>query len=434
MSKQKRIILDLATAQFDGYTCAQMRAHYNFPAHLDGSGQTIGLAEWGSGYSQNDLDGFCKDQGLPPITPEYIVIDGGQNTPDAECTLDIEVAHGMAPGAKIRVYEAPAGPNYQTFWDQVIAVLTYISNEPNPPSVLSISYGDAESDWSAAQVQAADALIEKIVGRGCTVLVASGDQGALGMHDVYADPQGTPNADAPATCPHAVAIGGTCVPLNGAPERAWNVSGYGATGGGFSTVFPRPSYQDAVNQNAMRGEPDFSMLADPQTGWRICFNGQVVVIGGTSAASPAAAALIACVDQERANQGLGPVGDILPTIYAHEEVFTPITIGNNSFMGAQGYAAQKPWSACCGIGVPDATKFVALFVPSVAPAKPNPSTEPVYVEGAQQSFSALLQDGMAYVPAVLAGKALGWNATRNAKGVYFTKPATPSLWQRIFGG
>lgn len=414
-----------AAQPFTGYTCAQMRAHYNFPSNLTGKGRVIGVAEWASGYSQSDLDAFCKLQGLPPCTPQYVVIDGGQNNPDAECTLDIEIAHGMAPDATIRVYEAPSGPNYQTFWDQVIATLTHISTEASPPDALDISYGDAEANWTKAQVQAVDALIAQMVARGCTVLPASGDQGALGMHDVYADPTGQPNADAPASCPHAASIGGTTIPTGGGPESAWNDSGMGATGGGISTYFPKPGYQSAVNTYTGRGVPDFSVLADPATGWQIVFRGQVQVIGGTSAAAPAAAALIACVNEARADVGLGPVGDILPTIYAHPEAFVPVTTGDNSFMGVEGYKAAAPWSPCCGLGVPDAAKFVALFVPGAAPASAH-ATILIYVNGTEAPAEVVvyltLKPGFALVPIDDLSKLLGFQATRDLQGVYITAP------------
>lgn len=427
------------SADFLGYTCAKMRAHYRFPANFDGTGQTIGIAEWSSGYSQSDLDLFSQREGLPRCVPQYITIDGGQNKPDAECTLDIEIAHGMAPGATIRVYEAPAGADYATFWAQVIALLRYVLAEKDRPSVLSISYGDAESDWSKADVQTVADLIAQLTAAGTTVFVASGDQGAMGMHNVYADPTHTPNADAPATSPAAVSVGGTTLPLGGSAEAAWKESGMGATGGGFSRYHTRPGYQDAVSTNAMRGVPDFSMLADPVTGWQIVFNGQVMPIGGTSAACPAAAALFACIKQARASVGLPDVGDLLPTLYAHLEAFVPVTQGDNSFMGVQGYAAAAPWSACCGLGVPNGEALLAVFAPgaatttTIAPTAPTtPTTIPVYINGVKQTFSALLRDGMAYVPALLTAKALGVPATRNLSGVYIGKAA--SLWQRIFGG
>ena len=414
-----------AAQRFTGYTCAEMRAHYNFPSHLTGKGRVIGVAEWSSGYSQSDLDAFCKLQGLPPCTPQYVVIDGGQNDPDAECTLDIEIAHGMAPDATIRVYEAPSGPDYQTFWDQVIATLRHISTEPSPPDALDISYGDAEANWTKAQVQAVDALIAQVVARGCTVLPASGDQGALGMHDIFADPQGQRNTDAPASCPHAASIGGTSVPPGGGPESAWNDTLIGATGGGISSYFSRPDYQSAVNTYPGRGVPDFSMLADPETGWQIVFQGRVQVIGGTSASAPAAAALIACVNEARAAAGLGPIGDILPTIYAHAEAFVPVTTGDNSFMGVEGYKAAAPWSPCCGLGTPDAAKFVALFLAQAAPAS-TPATIPIYVDGVEAPAEVVayltLKPGLALVPIDDLSKLLGFTAALDPKGVYISVP------------
>lgn len=408
-----------------GFTPQDLWSAYNFPAGFDGTGTTIGLAEWGSGYSQADVDTFCAQMGLPSCEVEYVAVDGGTNDGgtsggDMECTLDIEVAHGAAPGAKIRVYEAPSGPDYATFGQQVTALLRYVLADPQRPDVLSISYGDAEADWSAAEAQQWESLIAQLVAAGTLVFVASGDQGSYGTH---AYPEALiQRADAPATCPSAIAVGGTRLVLSPRSEVVWDESGMGATGGGFSSVFARPAYQDGVNQHAMRGIPDLSAVADPFTGYAVVFEGQPQVVGGTSASCPLIAGLFARILQARKAIGVLSISNLHATLYQHPECFRPITQGNNGFLGVPGFPAGAPWSAACGLGVPDGEKLLALLAPAPSAAT-VPDKVPVFIDGTQQTFDALLQDGMAYVPAVLTAEAFGATATRDLKGVYITKQA-----------
>src|ERR1039458_5137282 len=97
------------------YTPVQVAQLYDFPAGVNGQGQTIGIIELGGGYTQSDLNSYFSGLGISPApSVSAISVDGGQNQPtgdssgpDAEVMLDIEVAGSVAPGSKIVVYFTP---------------------------------------------------------------------------------------------------------------------------------------------------------------------------------------------------------------------------------------------------------------------------------------------------------------------------------------
>jgi len=115
-----------------------------------------------------------------------------------------------------------------------------------------------------------------------------------------------------------------------------------------------------------RGVPDVAADADPYSGVVVMhINGkQLEPIGGTSAATPLWASLIA-----RLNQGLNArCGFINPTLYTKCEhgVLNDITTGNN---GA--YAAGPGWDACTGLGTPQGQNLLKALstAPTVASRK-----------------------------------------------------------------
>jgi kumamolisin len=102
----------------------------------------------------------------------------------------------------------------------------------------------------------------------------------------------------------------------------------------------------------MRGVPDVSGDADPETGYDVRIDGTDTVIGGTSAVAPLWAGLVARVNSTRG----GPVGYINPHLYAAASSLNDVTTGNNGT-----YAARPGWDACTGLGSPDGTKIATLF-------------------------------------------------------------------------
>jgi kumamolisin len=280
---------------------------------------------------------------------------GDPNGPDGEVMLDIEVAGAIAPACTIAVYFAP-----NTDAGFLDAITTAVHDPTNKPSVIAISWGGPESTWSQSSMTAFDAAFQDAAAMGITVCVASGDGGSS---DGVAD--GANHVDFPSSSPHALACGGTSIQVTGGTltaETVWNDGARGgASGGGISTVFALPSWQEGLRATltaggtealSMRGVPDVSGDADPDTGYPVRVDGEDAVFGGTSAVAPIWAALIARINAAKGS----PVGFINATLYASASALNDITSGNN---GA--FAASPGWDACTGLGSPNGTKVAALL-------------------------------------------------------------------------
>lgn len=340
----------LAAPRAISYTPVEVAQLYQFPLDVDGTGQTIGILELGGGYRPDDLQTYFSSIGVKQPTVTWVSVDHGNNSPtnansaDAEVMLDIEVAGAVASGAKIVVYFAPNTTN--GFQD---ALSTAIHDAANQPLVVSISWGAPESGWTEQAMTAFDAAAQDAALLGVSICAAAGDNGSSdGVND------GRDHVDFPASSPHIIACGGTN--LQGSDgsvssETVWNNGAQGgATGGGFSTQFPLPSWQASAGVTPApgggRGVPDVAGDADPQSGYQVLVDGELMVIGGTSAVSPLWSGMIALL-----NQKLGkPLGFLQPTLYGlptPARAFDDITEGSNgSFSAAQG------WDACTGLGSP----------------------------------------------------------------------------------
>jgi kumamolisin len=340
--------IEASAAADVSYTPRQVAELYQFPLDVDGTGQTVGIVELGGGYTPADLTSYFNSLGVGQPTVISVSVDKGKNAPtnansaDGEVQLDIEVIGAVAPGAKIVVYFAPN--TSQGFQD---ALTTAIHDTTNQPSVISISWGSAESTWTAQAMTAFDSAAQDAAALGVTICAASGDSGSSdGVTD------GANHVDFPASSPNILACGGTSLQSSNGEitsETVWNDAS-GAGGGGFSTQFPLPAYQSSANiqppAGGGRGVPDVSGDADPDTGYNVSVDGESLVIGGTSAVAPLWSGLIALL-----NQKLGkPLGFLQPVIYAlpsTADAFNDITSGSN---GA--FSAGPGWDAASGWGSP----------------------------------------------------------------------------------
>ena len=340
------------------YTPPQVATAYGFPPNLDGTGQTIALIELGGGYDPADIATYFTGLGIKRTgTLTDVSVDGatngGQADPtgaDGEVQLDIALAGSIAPAANIAVYFAPnQGAGFQD------AISQAVNDTTHSPSVISISWGGPESGYSAQDLDAIDQTMAQAATLGITICVASGDNGSSDG----ATTNKSRNVDFPASSPSALACGGTSLQIGGA-ETAWNDGTEGgASGGGYSTHFPIPAWQNGAVTNAMRGVPDVSGDADPATGYQVRVDGTPTVVGGTSAVAPLWAALVALI-----NQSLGhKAGFINPTLYANPAALRDITAGNN---GA--YKAGVGWDPVTGLGRPIGTSVLAVLQAPVAAA------------------------------------------------------------------
>jgi kumamolisin len=342
------------------YTPLEVAALYGFPAGT-GAGQAIGIIELGGGTKAADLKTYFKTLGLKAPKLVSVSVDQGKNHatgsadgPDGEVMLDVEVAGAIAPDATLVVYFAP-----NTDAGFLDAITTAIHDATHKSSVLSISWGGAESTYTAQSLTAFDQAFQDAAALGVTVCIAAGDNGS-------SDGTGGNAVDFPASSPHVLACGGTSLRATGdkiTAETVWNDGTQGgAGGGGISTAFPTvPAWQAGLSAALTaggatklngRGVPDVAGDADPQTGYQVRVDGTDTVIGGTSAVAPLWAGLIARLNQARG----APVGFINPTLYGAAGAFNDITAGNNGT-----YAAAAGWDACTGLGSPKGAALASLL-------------------------------------------------------------------------
>ncbi|HUN42722.1 MAG TPA: S53 family peptidase [Acetobacteraceae bacterium] len=355
-----------ASAAGDSFDPRIVAYLYDFPPG-NGAGECIGLIELGGGYRNSDLQAYFSGLGISPEpNVTFVSVDGATNAPtgdpngpDSEVMLDIEVAGAIAPGAKIIVYFAP-----NTDAGFLDALTTAVHDTVNRPSVISISWGAPEADWTMQAIAAFDAALAAAAAMGITVCVSSGDDGSS---DGATD--GADHVDFPASSLHVLACGGTRLLTRGGAitgETAWNdgLNG-GATGGGISSFFAVPPWQAGLRVTTlgqagtlqMRGIPDVSGNADPETGYAIRVDGTQVVVGGTSAVAPLWAGLIA-----RINAGKGrSVGLVNPLLYRAPGALRDVAQGTNGT-----YDATAGWDACTGLGSPNGLQAALVLEAALA--------------------------------------------------------------------
>lgn len=353
------------------YTLPQLGQAYDFPTTVNGNGQCIAIIELGGGYQQSDLQTYFQQLNITPPNVISVSVDGGSNQPvgtadsaDGEVDLDIEVAGAIAPGARIAVYFAP---NTDRGFLDAITQATH--DTTNNPSVISISWGSAEVQWTAQAMQAMDRAFQDAAALGITVCCAAGDNGSSdGVTD------GKAHVDFPASSPYALACGGTRLEASGrtiTSEVVWNEGPNSATGGGVSDFFDLPTWQTNANvptssngTRVGRGVPDVAGVADPQTGYLVYVDGQRISFGGTSAVAPLWAGLIALINQQL-GRSLGYLNPILYQNYSQltqASALHDITDGNNG-----SYSAASGWDACTGLGTPDGQNLLTALQ-TIAPS------------------------------------------------------------------
>ncbi|MDD9146991.1 MULTISPECIES: S53 family peptidase [unclassified Sporolactobacillus] len=350
------------------YTPPQVAQLYRFPSDIDCSKQCIGIIELGGGYTDAELQQYFSSLGITEPSVKSVSVNGGSNQPtgdpggaDGEVVLDIEVAAAVAPGVNIVVYFAP-----NTDAGFLNAINTAIHDTGNKPSVVSISWGAAESEWTQQAMAAMDRAAQDAAAVGVTICCAAGDRGSAdGVGD------GLVHVDFPASSPHMLACGGTRLEGSGATitnETVWDDGPDSSTGGGVSDSFKLPAWQNSANVPSSanpggksgRGVPDVAGNADPGTGYQILVDGQQTVIGGTSAVAPLWSGLIALINQQLGHA----IGFIQPVLYnaSARSALRDITQGNNDSSRIKGaYAAGPGWDACTGLGSPVGSQLSGVF-------------------------------------------------------------------------
>jgi subtilase family serine protease len=367
------------------YGPTQIRAAYGFdklPARLTGAGITIAIiGAFGAPTLRQDLAAFDAAWGIPDPTLNIIAPDGllPFNYRDrnmilgaGEATVDVEWAHAIAPGATIDLVVAKSLMDEDT-----LSALQYAVKH-NLGAVLSQSIGEAEACMAPAIQKAQHEAFKEAREERMTVVVSAGDHGAAAIA-CDGSPSFSLSAETPASDPLVTSVGGTSLHASldsGAyiSETAWT-DRFGRSGGGFSSLYKRPSYQRGAVDSMARGVPDVAYNAGLEGGFVTAFsfpNPSVVsfyTIGGTSAGAPQWAALVAIADQA-AGHRLGFLNDALYSIGRHDRqssAFHDITTGDNTWVypnaagqpvTIQGYPAAGGWDPVTGLGTPKADVLV----------------------------------------------------------------------------
>lgn len=359
------------------YIPSELASHYNFPAG-EGSGQAVGLLEFGGGYFSQDLEKFCKLAGVDVPTVTAVSTDGtSTDTHDGdegEVMLDIEVVAGVCPKAAIVAYFAHFT---EQGWITILDSVTQDSQ--NDPGVISCSWGLAEDTnvWTSQAMTQVNETFQEAAHLGITVCVAAGDDGSS---DAVTD--GLAHVDFPGCSPYVLSVGGTTIPNKGGagPDIVWKegdglrADNGGSTGGGVSAVFPRPTWQSGITIQPVdpggivgRCVPDLAANADWNASpYLLVVDGKSQGNGGTSAATPLCAALIALMNAQRA--AANRVGYLTPLLYQTQGArtigaagCTDVVSGNNITDKIGGYSAGPGYDAVSGWGTPNGKNLLAAL-------------------------------------------------------------------------
>jgi len=340
----------------NSYLGSDMRAAYYGGTTLDGTGQAIGLIEFG-GYDMTDVTLTFTNAGQTTNVPvNNVLLDGatgGTVGNDGEQVLDIVQAIGMAPGlSQVRVYIGIGVDD--------ASLLNSMASE-NIAKQLSCSWG-----WLPADPTTDDVFFQEMAAQGQSFFAASGDSGA---YDVAINPFFYPADDQ-----YVTAVGGTQLTTSGpagtwVSETVWNSGGAGSGGGISPDGIPLPSYQSGLANSAnggsitLRNVPDVAMEGDFDNyacEAHVCSSGWA----GTSFSAPRWAGFMALVNQQAVEAGTAPsggIGFLNPALYQlaqganvgndlHDIVSGNNRTGNQPvwFSAVAGYDLTTGWGSANG--------------------------------------------------------------------------------------
>jgi len=366
------------------YTPDQTASAYNlnglYNAGYNGEGQTLALFELAT-FQMSDLTTYASCYGHSH-TPIYTIVSHGPVPTDggvAEVELDAELVLSAAPKlGQLKIYEASNdNTGYNDEWAQII--------QDDPP-VVSTSWGSCEADLGQSEaIYENNNFFMVAAAQGQSVFAAAGDTGSSGC--LRGSGSEVLSAGDPAAQPFVTGVGGTTLTISGSAygsEIVWN-NQTGASGGGISQYWPLPSWQSAPGvQNQYnitnREEPDVSLNADPNEAYVIycsstaagCPQPGFYGIGGTSAATPMWAAMMALTNEESVKKGGFNIGFVNPLLYQIASGVTygsdfhdiPASAGNNDFNNLQGgkYPATTAYDMATGLGSYNAANLAADMV------------------------------------------------------------------------
>lgn len=396
----------------------------------DGTGEKIAVVGQ-TQISVTDIEAFRAASRLPAKDPILVLVpDTGSpannnSSDEEESDLDLEWSGAIAKNATVYFVYTGNNPNATVFDSLHYAI------ETNIAPVISLSYGGCEADFSAGDVATLQAWFQQATAQGQGIIVAAGDTGAAdcdyssGASAVTTATHGL-TVDFPASSPWVTGIGGTEFnegssgywnstnnSNNGSaisymPEQVWNETSssianggsLAAGGGGKSSLFPKPSWQNApgVPDDGVRDVPDLSLdAADFHDGYLFCTQGSctngfrnsqnyLTVGGGTSFGAPIFAGILALVDQKLGGSGQGNINASLYQFASSvSNVFHDIITGNNQVpctagskdcgsSGNIGFNASAGYDLASGLGSVDAFNLATALSGGSGPSLATTTT------------------------------------------------------------
>lgn len=332
-------------------------------AGFTGEGATIVIFAFDS-VEQDDLDLFADSSGLPRFTPE--IVGGKPSEVHGETAMDLQVAHAIAPDARLVVVNARPTVEGDGTYEKLGRLFEQVDRD-YPGAVWSLSIGwGCEAFVTAADLAPVEAALTAAQRHGTTAFDASGDTAGLECKggDRWSAPPGPDDVavDAVASLPTMTSVGGTTLSTGTRgqwlAEHAWVDSPLSqGSSGGVAKLFARPAWQDKLDverdTERRRLLPDVSAVADPFTGVRFIFGQREVVGGGTSQSAPIWAALTVLMNQYLLANGGRQVGNFNPALYqvasgSRLPGFRDVTKGGNAVdLASPGY------DLVTGLGTPN---------------------------------------------------------------------------------
>lgn len=359
---------------FPGWVPLQVAKFYDFPLQITGKGQSVAVVSLGGQIDSKELDDdFARMRIAPPdirfvdVDPENIT-DEQNEVFTGETHLDLEVIGSICPDARISVFRGS--------WKGGFAAAINRAVDESIP-VISISWGYPEFDQQ--DFSKLERALERAREHNITVCASSGDAGSsasiTAKGRVGPAKDGKAHVYYPASSPNVLACGGTELSVQNreAKEVVWNNISIdkGATGGGVSVLFDRPSWQSEIDilhaSTSATGRivPDVAGLAAARD-WEIFMSGRSRPTGGTSAVAPLWSALFVLVNQLRAEAGKAPIGFVNERLYELAKIsslFKSIDQGSNRIAtDYPGYNARDGFDACTGWGTPRAQQLIQALV------------------------------------------------------------------------
>ena len=389
-------------APADFATIYNLNPLYSAAPAIDGTGQTIAIVGR-TNINLADVQFFRSFFGLPVNDP-VITLNGPDpgdlgGAEETEADLDVEWSGAVARNAAINFVVSQT----TTTTDGVDLSAQFIVNN-NLANVMSTSFGACEAALGAAENNFWNTLWAQAAAQGITAFVSSGDSGAAGCDPAGAATGTGLGVNGLSSTPNNVSVGGTefnegtgtfwsptndpttqSSVLSYIPEIAWNESGNVAggsslfsTGGGASIIYPKPAFQagPGVPADGARDIPDVSLSSASHDGYLIIQGHSATVtglaaVGGTSAASPSFAGIMALVVQ-KTGAAQGNANTVLYSMAQNQfaggtAVYHDTTSGDNSVPGVTGFTAGAGYDEATGWGSVDAASLVNFWNSNVTP-------------------------------------------------------------------